>query len=321
MDEKKLIEYIKGEITSEAEILLILEWIESSRTNQKSYNHIKNLWVVTGLDNPDQVQIPAFPFSGSKTIFFQKRIFEALLKYAAVFILAFIMGGLSLFFIKSSQRNDLSLLYNTIEVPNGERSQISLYDGTKVWLNSGTKFRYPVVFSRISRNVFIEGEAFFDVAKDKEHPFIVNAGTLKIEVLGTRFNICAYPEDNEYYTTLEEGSIFATNTTNGKSVVLKPGEQVILNRETSLLKHLYVKTELYTSWKGNLLKFEDTPFEDVIKKMERWYDIKITVDPSVNTKERYTMTIKTESLREMLTLISKTIDYKINVSSVLIKKP
>jgi transmembrane sensor len=113
------------------------------------------------------------------------------------------------------------------------------------------------------------------------------------------------------------------NTSNSKGMILKPGEQVIFDRATDGFKRLEVNTELYTSWKENLLKFEDAPFDEVIKKMERWYDIKITVDPAVNTKERYTMTIKTESLREMLTLLSKTtkINYEIKVNSVLIKKP
>ena len=323
MNDEKLIGYISGEITSKIEIVEILDWIESSAENQKRYNQLKNLWVVSRLDHPDQVTIPAFSYPAPKRILLQNTPFGLLLKYAAVFIFAFIMGSLSLHFFSKNQNTELSSLYNTIEVPNGERSQILLYDGTKVWLNSGTKFKYPVAFSRHTRDVFIEGEAFFDVAKDKEHPFIVNAGKLKVEVLGTRFNVCAYPEDGEFFTTLEEGSVNAVNTANGQQVVLKPGEQVILNCENNGLKYQKVNTDLYTSWKENLLRFDDAPFEEVIKKMERWYDIKITVDPAIDTRERYTMTIKTESLREMLQLVSRTtkINYEIKENMVLIKKP
>jgi ferric-dicitrate binding protein FerR (iron transport regulator) len=113
------------------------------------------------------------------------------------------------------------------------------------------------------------------------------------------------------------------NTANGQQVQLKPGEQVTLNCETNGLKYQKVNTELYTSWKENLLKFDDAPFEEVIKKMERWYDVKITVDPAIDTRERYTMTIKTESLREMLQLVSRTtkINYEIKENTVLIMKP
>jgi len=323
MNEKKLIDYIKGDLISEDEIVEILNWIESSPENQKSYTKLKNLWVITGLDHPDQVAIPTLSFPEAKTTPLQKNLFRSVLKYAAVFILAFALGSLSLYFLNKSENSKLSSIYNTIIVPYGERSQISLYDGTKVWLNSGTKLRYPVVFGRNTREVFIEGEAYFDVAKDTKHPFVVTAGQLKVLVLGTRFNICAYPEDKEFSATLDEGSVNAFNTTNGKGVKLNPGEQVILNCETNGLKNQSVQTELYTSWKENLLKFEDAPFDEVIKKMERWYDVKITVDQAINTRERFTMTIKTESLREMLQLVSRTtkMNYEIKENIVLLKKP
>jgi transmembrane sensor len=151
----------------------------------------------------------------------------------------------------------------------------------------------------------------------------VKAGKLNIEVLGTRFNVCAYPGDQHFSATLEEGSVNAVNTSNGQQSALKPGEQLVLNTITNQFKNQQVNTELYTSWKENVLRFDDATFEELITKMEHWYDVKITVDQSVDTNERYTMTIKTESLREMLSLISKTttIKYKINGNTVLISKP
>ena len=141
--------------------------------------------------------------------------------------------------------------------------------------------------------------------------------------MGTRFDLCAYPDDKEFSTTLDEGSVNAINTANCKGVKLNPGEQVILNRETNGLHRMKVDTKLYTSWKENLLKFEDAPFEEVIKKIERWYDVRITIDPFINARERYTMTIKTESLREMLQLVSKTtkMNYEIKGNTVVLKKP
>jgi ferric-dicitrate binding protein FerR (iron transport regulator) len=171
--------------------------------------------------------------------------------------------------------------------------------------------------------VTIEGEAYFNVAKDVKHPFVVSSGQLKVEVLGTHFDVCAYSDDNEFSTTLEEGSVKVYNTINGEFTKMKPGERIVLDRKTDLFKLQRVETDLYTSWKENFLKFDDATFEEVIRKMERWYDVRITVAPGINTKERYTMTIKTESLREMLQLVSKTtkMNYEIKESSVLIKKP
>jgi transmembrane sensor len=323
MNEENLLGYIKGEISSEAEIVEILNWIESSRENQKKFTQLKNLWVITGLDHPDHVEVPSFFIPGNQQKHIQISLFGSLLKYAAVFILAFVLGSISLYLINQRERNALSAQYNTIEVPYGQRSQITLYDGTKVWLNSGTKLKYPVVFNPDTREVTIEGEAYFNVAKDVKHPFVVNSGKLKVEVLGTHFNVCAYSDENEFSTTLEEGVVKVYNTETGKFTKMNPGEQVVLDRKTDSFKRLHVDTDLYTSWKENLLKFEDATFEEVIKKMERWYDVKITVAPSIDTKERYTMTIKTESLREMLQLVSKTtkINYEIKESSVLIKNP
>ena len=218
MNEEKLIEYIKGGITSESETVEILDWIESSPENQKQYNQLKNLWVITGLDHPELLALPVFSFPKDKQFRFHKSQFVSFMKYAAVFFLAFVLGSLTHYFMNRNENNELSSLYNTIDVPYGQRSQITLYDGTKVWLNSGTKFRYPVAFSSKTRDVYIEGEAFFDVVQNKNHPFLVYGGQLKVEVLGTLFNVCAYPDDDEIMTTLEEGSINAINTVDGKSV-------------------------------------------------------------------------------------------------------
>jgi transmembrane sensor len=323
MDKKRLISYVRGEITSEIETTEILNWIESSPENQRSYNRLKNLWVISGLEHAENIDIPDFPYF-KKQISVSKTFLKTYLKYAAVFISAFLLASLGYYFInKTPVTPDFSTFYNTVEAPNGERAQIILYDGTKVWLNSGTKLKYPVVFNDKTRDVYIEGEAYFDVAKRKEHPFVVKAGKLSIMVSGTRFNVCAYPEDKNFLTTLEEGAIHAIDTENGKQLAVKPGEQVVLNKATDRMECQKVNTELYTSWKDNLLRFESATFCELIIKMERWYDVKIIVDPSVNTKERYTMTIKTESLREMLSLISKTtkIKYEINGNNVLIKKP
>jgi ferric-dicitrate binding protein FerR (iron transport regulator) len=226
------------------------------------------------------------------------------------------------FWLLPAKNQDYSLVYNEIRVPHGERSEITLYDGTKVWLNSGTELKIPLVFNGNQRKIFLKGEAFFDVAKIKEKPFIVNAGQMDIEVLGTRFDVCAYPDDQELYATLEDGEIRAINLQTGEEIRMLPGYQAILNLKSQKFELQQVDTRLYTSWKENRLQLENAPFFEVIKRMERWYDVKIHVDPTIDTGERYTMTIKTESLREMLRLISITtpINYEIKENQVFITK-
>ncbi|MBK5261065.1 MAG: FecR domain-containing protein [Peptostreptococcaceae bacterium] len=247
-------------------------------------------------------------------------ILTRLVRYAAVFIIAFLSGfGVYHF---SKPYSDYTEIYTEVNVPYGERSQITLYDGTKVWLNSGTTLKFPLVFNANQRKVFVTGEAFFDVSKNKKRPFIVSAGQMNIKVLGTRFNVCAYPDDHRIYTTLEEGNIIASNTITGEKVQLRPGDQATFHLETNKITLQAVNTELYTSWKENMLRFENAKFADVVKKMERWYDVKIDVDKAIDPSRRYTMTIKTESLREMLRLLSFTtpMKYEIKEDHVFIQK-
>jgi len=253
-----------------------------------------------------------------KDNFFRLNMFA---KYAAVFIITFFLGfGVNNLY--KSQHLDYSDTYTEIYVPYGERSQVTLYDGTKVWLNSGTTLKFPIVFNSDKRKVFVKGEAFFDVAKNEKKPFFVNAGSMKIKVLGTRFDICAYPDDSNFLATLERGEIIATNSFNGKIIQLKPGEQAILDCNTKKITIKTINTELYTSWKESMLEFKNAKFMNVIKKMERWYDVKIMVDNADKFNKFYNMTIKTESLREMLNLLSYTtpMKYKIEKNNVFICK-
>ncbi len=323
MDQKKLLAYIKGEITSEKTISEILDWIELSEINQETYTNLKSLWVLTGLNNlREENRVTEISVIKNKNMVVKKAI-AWIGKYAAIFVFAFLLGAIFLHSYEIMQTSDLSGTYNEIKVPKGEKSILYLYDGTKVWLNSGTTLKYPATFNNKERKVYVDGEAFFIVAKKKHQPFIVQACQMDIEVFGTRFNICAYHEDNEFYVTLEEGSVKAGNNQNRTGLILAPGEQAIFNRRTNHFRHRKVNPELYSSWKENMLRFEDDSFKDVIKKMERWYDVKISLDSSINTREHYTMTIKTESLREMLNLLAKTTNmkYEIKEDKVFITKP
>jgi len=245
------------------------------------------------------------------------------IKYAAVFIFAFFLG-FGVYNFHRGSLPDSSNTYTEVHVPCGERSQVILSDGTKVWLNSGTILKFPLVFNSKKRNVFLKGEAFFDVSKNTKKPFIVNAGQMNIQVFGTRFDVCAYTDDHEFSATLEKGMITATSmlTGTGEKLQLKPGEQVVFNFDTKKITRKMVDTELYTSWKEDMLHFKNAGFSDVIKKMERWYGVKITVDESAKFNKYYNMTIKTESLREMLNLLSyiTPIKYKIEKDNVFIYK-
>ncbi|WP_163712642.1 FecR family protein [Mangrovibacterium lignilyticum] len=246
--------------------------------------------------------------------------YSGFLRYAAVFIIALMIGAWGYKTVFSVMSEEV-VATNEIIVPYGERSEIVLYDGTRVWLNSGTRFTFPTSFSTHERRILLDGEAFFDVVrKDNEQPFVVSTPAMDIKVLGTRFNVNAYSEDHKVTTTLEEGKILAINNATHEDADLLPGNQLSLDISSGETTQRKVVTELYTSWKENLLRFQDASFEQVVKKMERWYDVDITIEKNLNVTKLYTMTIKTESLREMLNLLSYTtpMNYEIDEDQVFI---
>lgn len=165
-----------------------------------------------------------------------------------------------------------SPIYNKVEIPCGGEYTLVLNDGTKVSLNSMSSLRFPVVFGSGSREVELTGEAYFEVAKSKE-PFIVHTKGMKIEVLGTTFNISAYPGEG-YQATLVSGSV-KVNSEKGESIVLKPSQQAFLSPESGSMEVRTVDVAFYTSWVKGKIYFKDQRLEDIIKILSRWYDIDV----------------------------------------------
>ena len=172
------------------------------------------------------------------------------------------------------------LVYNTLTVPYGKRFELELSDGTTAYLNSGTSIKYPTHFIKdFERKIFVNGEVFLSVAKNPHHPFVVNANHLNVKVLGTKFNVNAYPEDATSEVVLVEGSVALYNDSqinnSNNGTILKPGYKAIFNTDDYKTIIKPVITEVYTSWINGELVFRNMPFENIIKKLERHYDIKI----------------------------------------------
>ena len=169
------------------------------------------------------------------------------------------------------------LVYNELEIPFGKIFEVELSDGTLVHLNSGTKIKYPVKFLNTGkREVFIEGEAYFKVAKDKNHPFVVHSDQVDVEVLGTEFNFSSYKEDAEIKTVLVEGSVSMTNSLRPEDqLVLVPGTKGAWNRVSHDTHEEKVDVDLYTGWIMGELVFRDISFLDMAKKLERSYNVVI----------------------------------------------
>jgi len=170
---------------------------------------------------------------------------------------------------------------NQLIIPYGKMTNLILPDGTKVTLNAGSKLIYPDVFSNEKREVFLIGEAFFDVVEDSNHPFIVQTTDINLEVLGTKFNVSAYGGDNVYETVLVKGKVRIRQNLSSffdKSIVIQPNQKVTFNRTLREMEVKEVDIENYVSWKEGILKFDSGDLNRVTKKLERFYNIQIRFD-------------------------------------------
>lgn len=200
------------------------------------------------------------------------------------------------------------LVYNTITVPYGRQFSLELSDGTKVNLNAGTSIRFPEQFIEgKNRQVFIEyGEAFFDVAKDPDHPFVVNNKDLDITVLGTQFNVSAYPEDDAMTTVLVEGSVQLTESSKfSKKTVLKPGYKAVWSDERPVFQVTEADLELHTGWRSGKIIMKSLPFSKMMKKLERHYNVIINSNDEKLNNEVITATFDEEGIEDVLKLINK----------------
>ena len=176
---------------------------------------------------------------------------------------------------------------NTLYVPAGQRAQLTLHDGTQVWLNARSTLTYPARFSRNRREVSVVGEAYFDVAENREKPFIVTTQQLTMEVLGTEFNVFSYPDAGYTQTALVEGSLKVSETgKKSQPVLLSPNQQVTYSDNKIRLEKL--SNPEYLLWRDGIYAFENERLIDIIEKLELYYDITIKVEDPDIFNVRYT---------------------------------
>lgn len=223
-------------------------------------------------------------------------------------------GG-NIYYLADSRVDELT--YNELHIPNGSVFNLELSDGTIVNLNSGTKIRYPIKFLKgQKREVFIDGEAFFDVAKDKAHPFIVNADDIAITVLGTKFNVSSYNNDNEINTVLVEGSVNINNSnTIVNNVILRPGMKGSWNKLEQSITMDEVDTHIYTGWISGELIFRNTLFSAMAKTLERKYNVSIEDKNEILADKVLTANFNTniENIEEVLKLVSEIHPFKYTI--------
>lgn len=258
--------------------------------------------------------------------------------YAAAAVAAILLLGGATYFLSERfavPAKPRSLAGNEVIARPGARTRLVLPDGTLVWLNSGSKLNYQPDFNTRSREVVLEGEAFFDVVKNPAHPFIVHAAVIDIKVLGTSFTVKSYPQDETIETTLLHGAIEVTRQDNPSTprVILKPNEKLIFSKHLSLssapapvagpagysvppatpgisvspiAKNIPDSDKVETSWMYNKLVFNGDSFKELTQKMERWYNVRITIMDEGLNKYRFGGEFDNETVKEALNALQLT---------------
>lgn len=202
----------------------------------------------------------------------------------------------ALSYVSAAAARNSDILYNTLVTPRGGEYRIDLADGTKVWLNTASSLRYPTRFNGKERKVYLSGEAYFEVARDTAHPFIVSADGTDITVLGTKFNVSAYPDDPSQKTTLAEGSVWIKNA--GQSaedrdgVILQPGYEAVIARNGGSIQVNKANVEAALAWKNGMFIFESESLGSLMRKLSRWYNVEVKYDNGVDTMFHFTGRIR-----------------------------
>jgi transmembrane sensor len=200
---------------------------------------------------------------------------------------------------------DNSLVYNTLSTPRGGEYQVVLPDGTHVWLNSASSISYPVEFAGNERRVKLTGEAYFEVAKNKDKPFYVTSNNAQVKVLGTHFNISAYADDAEMATTLLEGSVQLSK--NGTELILKPGWQARISNsaDATQIKVSQANITEVMAWRNGYFIFSDDNIATIMKKVSRWYDVDVVQKGSFTNQNFGGTFYRSKGINELLNGLEK----------------
>lgn len=350
---------LAGEATSEDRKTLI-DWINSSEENRKELEKTEAFWNALEIFNNRENFDPKDGYDnflqhlGKDTITHpirgKRKYFNYFLRIAASILLVL---GTSYITYRITKNTTEAVDYFELTTPNGSHTQLTLTDGTTIWLNAGSKLRYPNKYNDTTRTVYLEGEAFFNVKKDARHPFIVQTSEVNVKAFGTSFNVKAYPNEGSIETTLVDGVVIVEGNkainNEKKSIKLLPNQRatfiktegrLLLNdyeqkkltksnpivypvkrEKESLIVSKEVNTELYTSWINNLLMFDNEPFESIAYKLERRYGATIIFNDSEIKKYRYSGKFPEISIDRVLNALqfASPFNYEIKLDTIYIK--
>ena len=298
----------RGEL-SRGEQEELKSWVQSSEENDSEYREMQKILVFTDrlaamrrVDVPKDLSQVKKRFRNNYTL---GNLLRAYQKIAAILLVPILVYSLWQFggFFGGNSRSAIK----TAETAFGVRSQIELSDGTKVWLNSGTRLTYPDQFNGKTREVKLEGEAYFQVRSDENHPFYVDLGNYKIKATGTRFNIASYADNHNAFVYLEQGKVQLIGG-DGKSEIqskhMNEGELLVLDLQKNEYQVRKTDGNKYLGWTEGKLIFRNDGINEVAMRLGRWFNVEIIVQDQSLNEYIFTATFENETLDEALKLLS-----------------
>jgi transmembrane sensor len=269
MEKSVLIRYIAGEATAQ-EKSEVTEWLEASPENMREFLALHKLFDITMWQESSEKK--KFNTQGTgirKPVI--RNILNETVKIAAIFLLCFLI-----FRAFYKEKPFSPVVMHTVRVPAGQRAEITLADGSHVWLNANTIFTFPNNFEDKTREVTLLGEGYFNVTHSTTRPFIVKTGAYDIRVLGTEFDALAYPAENEFEVSLLNGAVEICKSGTDNGVLLKPDKKITLKNNQLIASD--ITHSGYFLWKDGIICFDNEAFPELVRKLELYFDLKILVE-------------------------------------------
>ena len=296
-------------------------WLKGDSMNFKFFNEVREIWLSSGVEcNSDHYHLDeAIHAFRQKTSFLkgkaeERKHFYQLSKYAAILFLAIMIPVCYYIGRKVTDKSDT---FTTISCEQGDKTSIVLPDQTLVFLNSGSKLTFSNNFKDGQRWVSLDGEAYFSVRKDSDHPFLVKTSAIRVEVLGTEFDLKAYSNEKIITATLVKGSLKVTDRYH--SVIIKPNQKLIFYKENQKMKLLGL-TDLSSEveWKNGRLAFQNQSLEELEQELERWFDVEIEFADEQVKLRRFTGTFEHESILEVISYFGRSSSVAYNIKDNVI---
>lgn len=326
MDEQLLLRFLYKECTAE-DLIQIDQWISSDEANANWFFEMEKVWTLRDelkLSDENELEVAYNRFLSS---LHEKKVVRLpspkpnLITWIGSVAAVLLIGVLLLGIYQFTNTRQQFTADNVVEVSRGQQASLTLSDGTKVWLNSGSRFSYPSQFSNKTRTVSLQGEGFFEVVHNGETPFVIDANQLKVKVLGTKFNIRSYP-DESVAIILKEGKVEVSTPDDKPSIIMQPNQQIRYSKSTGMTLSKNVDIFAGEGWRFGRLMFAGCPLKEIMNAIERKFDVQVAITDPALEKESFTCNTKADaSIEQIFELLKNTqrLNYSITGKRITIE--